>query len=100
MTVAERQISCPTDTTLETLLATPEGQRIMSCIQCGTCAGACPYGEHMEYPPRHAIDMLWRGLIDEVIASGSLLRCVACYACMSKCPRGIKLTDVLLPLIK
>ena len=100
MTVAERQITCPTDTTLETLLATPEGHRIMSCIQCGTCAGACPYGEHMDYPPRLVIDMLWRGLIDEVIASGSLLRCVACYACMSKCPRGIRLTDVLLPLVK
>jgi Fe-S oxidoreductase len=44
--------------------------------------------------------MLWRGLLDEVVASGSLLRCVSCYACMSKCPRGIRLTDVLLPLVK
>jgi Fe-S oxidoreductase len=100
MTVAERQTTCPSDTTLETLLRTPEGHRILSCIQCGICAGTCPYGEDMEYPPRLVIDMLWRGLLDEVIASGSLLRCVACYACMSKCPRGIKLTDVLLPLVK
>jgi Fe-S oxidoreductase len=100
MAIVERNIECPTNTTLETLLATPEGQRIMSCIQCGTCAGACPYGEHMEYPPRQIVNMLRRGLLDEVIASGSLLRCVACYACLAKCPRGIKLTDVLLPLVK
>ena len=100
MTVAEREITCPTDTTLETLLSTPEGSKIMSCIQCGTCAGTCPYGEDMDYPPRQVVEMLWRGLIGEVIASGSLLRCVACYACMSKCPRGIRLTDVLLPLVK
>jgi Fe-S oxidoreductase len=25
---------------------------------------------------------------------------VACYACLAKCPRGIRLTDVLLPLVK
>jgi len=100
MATAERLVTCPPDTTLETLLATPEGHTIMSCLQCGTCAGACPYGEHMEYPPRQVINMLWRGMLQEVIASGSLLRCVACYACMSKCPRGIRLTDVLLPLVK
>ena len=100
MAIVDQNVTCPTDTTLETLLATPEGHQIMSCLQCGTCAGACPYGEHMDYPPRQVINMLWRGLLDEVIASGSLLRCVACYACMTKCPRGIRLTDVLLPLVK
>ena len=100
MALAERTITCPSDTTLETLLATPEGQQIMTCLQCGTCAGACPYGEYMEYPPRAVINMLWRGLLDEVIASGSLMRCVSCYACLSKCPRSIRLTDVLLPLVK
>ena len=100
MAIVERAVTCPTDTTLETLLATPEGQQIMTCLQCGTCAGTCPYGEDMEYPPRAIINMLWRGLLDEVIASGSLLRCVSCYACLTKCPRGIRLTDVLLPLVK
>ncbi len=100
MALVERTVTCPTDTTLETLLATPEGRQIMTCLQCGTCAGACPYGEYMEYPPRAVINMLWRGLLDEVIASGSLLRCVSCFACMSKCPRDIRLTEVLLPLVK
>jgi len=100
MALAERTVTCPTDTTLETLLATPEGRQIMTCLQCGTCAGACPYGEYMEYPPRAVINMLRRGLLDEVIASGSLLRCVSCFACMNKCPRDIRLTEVLLPLVK
>lgn len=87
-------------TTLDTLLATPEGKRILTCIQCGTCAGTCPYGEHMDFPPRRIINMLRRGFIDEVFKSDSMLYCVACYACMSKCPRGIRLSDVLLPLVK
>jgi Fe-S oxidoreductase len=87
-------------TTLETLLETPAGKRMMTCIQCGTCAGTCPYGEHMEFAPRLVINMLRGGFLDEVIKSDSLLRCVACYACLAKCPRGIRLTDVLLPLVK
>ena len=87
-------------TTLDTLLQTPAGKRMMTCIQCGTCAGTCPYGEYMDFAPRLVINMLRGGFIDEVIKSDSLLRCVACYACMAKCPRGIRLTDVLLPLVK
>jgi Fe-S oxidoreductase len=86
--------------TLETLLQTPDGKRILTCIQCGTCAGACPYGEYMEFPPRRIINMLRRGRIEEVFKSDSMLRCVACYACMTKCPRGIRLSDILLPLVK
>ena len=91
---------CEKNTTLETLLGTPEGRRILTCIQCGTCAGTCPYGEYMDFPPRRIINMLRRGLIEEVFKSDSMLRCVACYACMAKCPRGIRLSDVLLPLVK
>jgi Fe-S oxidoreductase len=91
---------CAKNTTLDTLLGTPEGRRILTCIQCGTCAGTCPYGEYMDFPPRRIINMLRRGLIEEVFKSDSMLRCVACYACMAKCPRGIRLSDVLLPLVK
>ncbi|HVO63813.1 MAG TPA: (Fe-S)-binding protein [Terriglobales bacterium] len=78
----------------------PEGRRVLTCIQCGTCAGTCPYGELMQYPPRRIIGMLRAGQIERVFASDSLLNCVACYACTAKCPRGIDLTGVLLPLIK
>ena len=54
----------------------------------------------MEYPPRKMIAMLRAGIVEKVFSSDSLLNCVACYACMAKCPRGIKLTEVLLPLMK
>ena len=86
--------------TLENLLHTPEGRRVLTCIQCGTCAGTCPYGEVMDYPPRRLIGMLRAGLLEKVYTSESLLNCVACYACKAKCPRGIDLTGVLLPLVK
>jgi len=82
------------------LLETPEGRRILTCIQCGVCAGTCPYGDVMDHPPRRIIGKLRTGLLDEVLSSESLLSCVACYACMAKCPRGIRLTEVLLPFVK
>ena len=86
--------------TLENIFESPRGRDLQTCIQCGICAGTCPYGEVMDYPPRRIIGMLRAGMIEEVLASDSLLRCVTCYACMAKCPRGLHLTDVLLPLMK
>jgi len=86
--------------TLDSLTETEEGQRILSCIQCGTCVGTCPNSEYMEFPPRRIIRALHDGTLNEVFLSDSLLKCVNCYACMVKCPRGIKLTEILLPLVK
>ncbi|MCX7885986.1 MAG: (Fe-S)-binding protein [Verrucomicrobiae bacterium] len=89
-----------TEITLQNLWNTSEGQRVLSCMQCGMCAGTCPYGDVMEYPPRRIIGMLKAGELETVLRSQSLLTCVTCYACMTKCPRGIRLTEVLLPLVK
>ncbi len=86
--------------TLENLFDFPEGRKVLTCIQCGVCAGTCPYGDVMDYPPRRIIGMLRAGLLEQVFASESLLSCVTCYACLAKCPRGIRLTEVLLPLMK
>ena len=88
------------DLTLDGLLATPAGRALLSCIQCGTCAGTCPYGDVMRYTPRRLIGMLREGFIEEVLVSDDLLSCVTCYDCWDKCPRGLHLTDVLLPLVK
>ena len=90
----------PCDLTLENFLEVPEGKKILTCIQCGMCAGTCPYGDVMDYPPRRIIAMLRAGLLEKVFTSDSLLNCVACYACLAKCPRGIRLTEVLLPVVK
>jgi Fe-S oxidoreductase len=90
----------PCEVTWETFLEIPEGRNALTCIQCGICAGTCPYGAEMDYPPRRLIGMWRAGLIDRVVQSHSLLLCVTCYACATKCPRGIQLTQMLLPLVK
>jgi Fe-S oxidoreductase len=100
MAMAEEMTTAVNDITLETLYNTLEGKRILTCIQCGICAGTCPYGDYMDYPPRRIIALLRIGEIEEVFQSESLLNCVTCYSCMAQCPRGIRLTEVLLPLMK
>src|ERR1035438_8649044 len=85
---------------LETLPQHPQGKELLAFFQCGVCSGACPYGDVMEYPPRRMIAMMRAGMQERVYTSDSLLACVACYACMAKCPRGIRLTEILLPLMK
>lgn len=88
------------DLTLDGLLSTPAGRALLSCIQCGTCAGTCPYGDVMRHTPRRLIGMLREGFIEEALVGDDLLACVTCYDCWAKCPRGLRLTDVLLPLVK
>jgi len=61
------------DITLDGLLATPAGRALLSCIQCGTCAGTCPYGDVMRNTPRRLIGLL-RGKVRAIV---SKLRVVA-----------------------
>jgi dimethylglycine catabolism B len=100
MLAAQQAIEQMWGVTLDKLYESTEGRRILSCIQCGTCAGTCPHGEYMDYSPRSIIAMLKAGAIEDVFQSDSMLKCVNCYACMAKCPRKIRLTEILLPLVK
>ena len=85
---------------LDKFQETDESKIISSCIQCGMCAGSCPNGEFMKYTPRKIVNLVNNGMIDELISSPDILFCVSCYNCMTKCPRNIKLTQVLLPAVK
>jgi heterodisulfide reductase subunit C len=82
------------NTFLDEVKATPGGEHILSCIQCGTCTGACPMAGEMEYPPRKIIAMIRAGLRDEVLASSSMWFCLSCYMCTARCPRGVKPTEI------
>ena len=49
----------------------------------------------MEYPPRKIIAMIRAGMRNEVLASSSPWFCLSCYLCTSRCPRGVKPTEVV-----
>jgi heterodisulfide reductase subunit C len=80
------------------ILASPGGEKVLSCLQCGTCGGACPLSPYMDYTPRKLIGMVREGFKQEAIESFSIWLCSSCYECTVRCPAGIKVTDVMYAL--
>ena len=83
---------------LEEVQSIPGGEKIKDCIQCGTCSGSCPTSYMMDYTPRRLFAMIRAGLKEEVLSSDALWICSSCYQCTVRCPREIKITDVIYAL--
>lgn len=74
------------------------GEGVLQCIQCGTCTGSCPNAKEMQYSPRRIIAMVRAGMRKEVLSSDSMWYCASCYLCTERCPRGVKVTDLMYAL--
>ncbi len=79
---------------IEEVAATPGGENIWACIQCGVCTGSCPMADEMEYPPRKIIAMTRAGMRDDVLSSSSMWHCLCCYMCTVRCPKSVKPTEL------
>jgi quinone-modifying oxidoreductase subunit QmoC len=73
----------------------PGGDKLFSCIQCGTCSGMCPISPYMDFTPRQIIAMIRAGFKGEVLSSYTTWLCASCYSCTVECPSEIKLTDIM-----
>ena len=73
----------------------PGGEKLFSCIQCGTCSAACPVSTYMDYTPRRIVAMSRAGFKGEVLSSHTTWLCASCYACTVECPKQIKITDIM-----
>jgi heterodisulfide reductase subunit C len=82
----------------EVIEATPGGQRLVHCLQCGSCGGSCPSSADMEYTPRTLIAMINANDRDAVLAANTMWACVSCYACTTRCPQEIPITDIIYAL--
>jgi heterodisulfide reductase subunit C len=82
----------------EVMAATPGGEALKSCLQCGTCGGSCPSGPDMEHTPRGIFAMIAAGMRDEVLRSNTPWFCVSCYYCTVRCPKEIPITDLMYTL--
>lgn len=66
------------------------GVNPLRCMRCGKCSATCPsYGE-MEYHPHQFVYMVETGDIAPLLASDSLYKCLSCFACVDRCPRGVE----------
>ncbi|MDW7991613.1 MAG: 4Fe-4S dicluster domain-containing protein, partial [Anaerolineae bacterium] len=67
----------------------PDWEKLLTCMQCGTCSASCPTADLMDYSPRQLWELVRLGLRDVVMNSRTFWLCTQCYACSARCPRGI-----------
>ena len=60
------------------------------CMRCGKCSAPCPAYDEMEYHPHQFVNMVESGDIEPLLASQSIYKCLSCFACIERCPRGVE----------
>ena len=60
------------------------------CMRCGKCSATCPAYDEMEYHPHQFVNMVETGDIEALMNSKSIYKCLSCFACIDRCPRGVE----------
>ena len=66
------------------------GVNVLKCMRCGKCSATCPSYDEMEYHPHQFVYMVEKGQIEPLMASKSIYKCLSCFACVERCPRGVE----------
>ena len=65
------------------------------CMRCGKCSGTCPSYDEMEYHPHQFVYMVETGDIETLMKSESVYKCLSCFACVERCPRGVEPAKII-----
>ena len=71
------------------------GVKPSKCMRCGKCSATCPAYDEMEYHPHQFVGMVENGDIEALLHSDSLYKCLSCFACVDRCPRGVEPAKVV-----
>lgn len=66
------------------------GVDVRKCMRCGKCTATCPAFDEMEYHPHQFVYMVEKGEIEKLASSPSIYKCLSCFACVDRCPRGVE----------
>ena len=66
------------------------GSNPKKCMKCGKCSGSCPAYDEMDFHPHQFVSMINNGNVAPLMASESVYRCLTCFACAERCPRGVE----------
>lgn len=75
---------------LQDELLRTSGVNPRKCMKCGKCSATCPAYDEMEYHPHQFVSMVNSGDIEPLLKSDSLYKCLSCFACIDRCPRGVE----------
>lgn len=65
------------------------------CMRCGKCSATCPSYDEMEYHPHQFVYMVENGDIETLMKSESVYKCLSCFACVDRCPRGVEPAKII-----
>lgn len=71
------------------------GSDVRKCMRCGKCSATCPSYDEMEYHPHQFVYMVEQGNIEKLMESKSIYKCLTCFACVERCPRGVEPAKVV-----
>ncbi len=71
------------------------GAAVQKCMRCGKCSATCPSYDEMEYHPHEFVYMVERGDVEKLMKSESIYKCLTCFACVERCPRGVEPAKVI-----
>ena len=66
------------------------GVNPLKCMKCGKCSASCPSYNEMDIKPHQFVSYVQNGDIEALVNSGSLYKCLSCFACIERCPRDVK----------
>lgn len=70
-------------------------QNIFACYQCGKCSAGCPLTESMDHLPNQIMKLLQMGDEEPLIKSNTPWVCASCFTCSSRCPKGVRITEIM-----
>ncbi len=68
---------------------------LMKCYQCGKCSAGCPVVDYMDFLPNQIIRFAQIGDWETLAESRTPFICAACLTCSVRCPRGIRIAEVM-----
>ncbi len=80
---------------LDEVCSLPGGECVRWCVQCGMCSASCPNVDKMNYSPRKTIALIRAGRRYDVLTSNTMWICASCYLCTARCPREVKITELM-----
>ena len=83
---------------IKKVMKMPGGEKILDCIQCGSCSGGCPTMSAMDYSPMQIIKMINLGMKEKLLSSSTIWVCSLCYTCATRCPRNVDFPTLMMSL--